>query len=237
MASVVLTRDVNDLLHPDRDITRKVHTLGYRKEQLASVLPPTEWDPSPTTYRDRLERLSKSVEELSRSIPEGFPAAINSARVWRGSEIGGESLYTYELLPGDLNEIDDAVHLFLGTSEPRQKKDLAAHDRSHNLQRISANHAVGINNPNLDQVTAETFRLPTLGSKLRQLAELIHFGQGFFVIRGLNPDRYNALERAVAYVGVTSYIGNVRACQDAGGSKMSELLPENDSELSMRTID
>jgi len=73
----------------------------------------------------------------------------------------------------------------------------------------------------MDNVSPETFPLPTLEPKLTQLALLIHSGQGFFVIRGLDPERYSPLEKVVAYTGITSYVGGTRACQDAGGSKLS----------------
>lgn len=80
----------------------------------------------------------------------------------------------------------------------------------------------GASSLNPDEITPETFRLPTLASKLAQLAEVIHSGQGFFVIRGLDSERYSPIERLVAFAGLTSYVGQSRACQDAGGSKLSE---------------
>jgi hypothetical protein len=73
-----------------------------------------------------------------------------------------------------------------------------------------------------DQVTKETFPLPKLGEKLDDLSEKLHTGQGFYVLRGLDPTRYSALDNVLIYVGVTSYIGSIRGCQDSDGNKLSK---------------
>jgi hypothetical protein len=73
-----------------------------------------------------------------------------------------------------------------------------------------------------DQVTRETFPLPKLGERLDDLSEGLHTGQGFYVLRGLDPTRYSALDNVLIYVGITSYIGSIRGCQDSDGNKLSE---------------
>ena len=74
----------------------------------------------------------------------------------------------------------------------------------------------------LDQVTKDTFPLPKLGGKLDALSEELHTGQGFHVLRGLDPSRYSDLDNVLIYLGITSYIGSVRGYQDADGNKLSQ---------------
>ena len=64
-------------------------------------------------------------------------------------------------------------------------------------------------------ITQETFPLPTLHAELRRLSRELHFGHGFFVIRGLDVDRYTREENIIIYTGVSSHIGSVRGRQDA----------------------
>ncbi|KAK3376488.1 hypothetical protein B0T24DRAFT_592157 [Lasiosphaeria ovina] len=157
--------------------------------------PDIEWDPSLDTYLERVKRLASLGEALPRTLPLGFPASISSPRAWKGSEFEDGSKYIYELSKDDLDEIDAAIRTFSD-------------------QFKNAVH------PDPDQLTPTTFPLPGLGRKLEQLSNIIHFGQGFFVVRGLDPHRYSPSERVLAYAGITSYVGSTRACQDAGGSKL-----------------
>lgn len=64
-------------------------------------------------------------------------------------------------------------------------------------------------------ISQETFPLPTLHPELRRLSHELHFGHGFFVLRGLNPDRYTREENIIIYAGVSSHIGSIRGRQDA----------------------
>lgn len=64
-------------------------------------------------------------------------------------------------------------------------------------------------------ISQETFPLPTVHSELRRLSHELHFGHGFFVLRGLNPDRYTREENIIIYAGVSSHIGSIRGRQDA----------------------
>ncbi|KAJ4161954.1 hypothetical protein NW765_010043 [Fusarium oxysporum] len=64
-------------------------------------------------------------------------------------------------------------------------------------------------------IAQETFPLPTLHSELRRLSRELHFGHGFFVLRGLDVDRYTREENIIIYAGVSSHIGPIRGRQDA----------------------
>ena len=72
-------------------------------------------------------------------------------------------------------------------------------------------------------VKCKTFPLPHLGLKLRQVAETLHSGIGFTVLRGLDPNRYSKLDNILIYLGVTSYIAETRGVQDSSGNMLSTL--------------
>jgi hypothetical protein len=50
---------------------------------------------------------------------------------------------------------------------------------------------------------------------LRRLSHELHFGHGFFVLRGLDVDKYTREENVIIYTGISSYIGSIRGRQDA----------------------
>lgn len=209
-----------DLRPRDQVLIQHCRVWPRQAEQRPDYFPDIEWNPSPVTYLERVDRLASSHRATHQEVPGGWPAAIQSPRVWRGSDFKDESKYIYSLSSHDVQEIDAAVRAFT-TGSTTQSSTL----RTRRLTSpTGAASEVASSNPDLDRVTPETFPLPTLEPKLRRLAHLIHFGQAFFLIRGLDPQRFSPLERVIAYAGTTSYIGEVRACQDAGGSKLSKEL-------------
>ncbi len=72
------------------------------------------------------------------------------------------------------------------------------------------------------EVTPETFPLPTLGVRLRQAAVDVHYGRGFVVVRGINPDEFSAEDNVLVFLGISSYIGVRRGRQDEDGNMLSE---------------
>jgi hypothetical protein len=64
-------------------------------------------------------------------------------------------------------------------------------------------------------ITQETFPLPILHSELRHLSHELHFGHGFFVLRGLDVDKYTREENIIIYAGISSHVGFIRGRQDA----------------------
>lgn len=63
-------------------------------------------------------------------------------------------------------------------------------------------------------ITKDTFPLPTLHGELRRLSHELHFGHGFFVLRGLDVDRYTREENVVIYAGLSAHIAPQRGRQD-----------------------
>jgi hypothetical protein len=54
------------------------------------------------------------------------------------------------------------------------------------------------------------------------VAEELHDGIGFKIIRGIEPKNYTAVDNVLIYLGVTSYIAEKRGCQDSSGNMISE---------------
>lgn len=55
-------------------------------------------------------------------------------------------------------------------------------------------------------MSPDTFQLPSLGPRLRDLGEDIYLGRGIVLLRGLRPERFCQYDNVVIYKGVTSYI-------------------------------
>lgn len=73
-----------------------------------------------------------------------------------------------------------------------------------------------------NEVNEETFPLPGLGQKLQDIAEQVHNGIGFAILRGLEPKKYSAFENLILLLGITGYIAEKRGVQDASGNMISE---------------
>jgi len=69
----------------------------------------------------------------------------------------------------------------------------------------------------------ETFPLPTLGLKLKAVSNQLHEGIGFALLRGLDAVKYSALDNLLLYLGITSYIAEIRGCQDYDGRMVGTL--------------
>ena len=115
MASTIVEHNLTGSLPLNRETVRPDSLLLSQTVKQPSPSPEIQWDPSPVTYRERVERLAKVLEPLAQTVPDGFPTAIQAPRVWRGSEFDDEAKYTYVLTGDDLDEIDAAVRAFLST--------------------------------------------------------------------------------------------------------------------------
>lgn len=67
-------------------------------------------------------------------------------------------------------------------------------------------------------IDRENFPLPGLGSLLREGSRELHFGRGFFVLRGIPVDKYTTEENIIIYTGVSSYVGDQRGRQEKRSS-------------------
>jgi hypothetical protein len=150
--------------------------------------PNIEWIPLMKTFKDRVETLQQLYPNRRTTVPPGWPAEVDMARAWDGSDFGSEDDYVLHLGPEDVVEIEAAL----------------AHFKS--LDGLGP-----------DDVDPSTFPLPNLYYRLIEASEIIHNGRGFVVLRGLDPDKYTSFDNILLYLGVTSYIAEKRGMQDFDG--------------------
>ncbi|CAN8101569.1 unnamed protein product [Discula destructiva] len=124
------------------------------------------------------------TEILPTSVPDGFPEQMQGDMVWEGDTLAEHYDWTYVLTEEQLAEIDEAVKHFKSLKLP------------------------------IPRITQETFPLPTLHSELRRLSRELHFGHGFFVIRGVRVDDHTREENIMIYTGLAAHIANLRGRQD-----------------------
>jgi hypothetical protein len=67
------------------------------------------------------------------------------------------------------------------------------------------------------EISRANFPLPTLAERLQLLALDLHHGKGFFTIRGLRPDDYSMEDNMLIFLGLSSYIGELRGKQTDDG--------------------
>ncbi|KAL3421230.1 hypothetical protein PVAG01_07675 [Phlyctema vagabunda] len=143
------------------------------------------------TYHPDLQNYQQRTERLKKlrtsdeRLPEGFPAQLTGPLVWEGQDYKDESQWTLVLNESQVEEIHQALLHFKG------------------LNKI------------LGSINPETFPLPKLHAVLREQAKELHSGRGFFVLRGLQVDRYSREENLIIYAGVSSHVGRIRGRQDS----------------------
>ncbi len=115
------------------------------------------------------------------------PGPITGPAAWTGAEMAQRSGEWLHLLSeGELAELEAAV-------------------RAHK----AGGRAMG-------EITAESFRLPTLGARLARILDDLMHGRGFTVLRGLPVERWGTEDSAIAYLGIGAHFGSFRS-QNAKG--------------------
>jgi hypothetical protein len=61
-----------------------------------------------------------------------------------------------------------------------------------------------------DLGTKTTFLLPNIQPKLEALCVELFEGRGFIIIRGLNSQEYSVEDSTIAFLGIQSYIAELR---------------------------
>ncbi|KAH6673450.1 hypothetical protein B0J14DRAFT_480841 [Halenospora varia] len=122
-----------------------------------------------------------------------WPGRLTSGLAWDPSMISHESSYTYSLTATNIQEIENALESF---------------------------KSLGLDGCDVRQ---STFPLPTLGESLLRLAIDVHCGKGFINVRGLNPENYSPEDNILLFLGLSSYIGEVRARQDEDGNMLMHI--------------
>ena len=80
---------------------------------MAAPQPDISYHPNAEQYKARTaRRLAENPSLANSTLPEGFPQKVESPLVWEGKDFKDEKEWVYELNPGQLVEIDDAVKHF-----------------------------------------------------------------------------------------------------------------------------
>lgn len=125
-------------------------------------------------------------EAFAVSEPLRPSGAVGGPAAWRGADLAERTDWIVEFTSEELAEIDAAIR---------------------------AHFAAG---REMDQISPETFPLPRLGERLRDILHDVIEGRGFVLLRGFQVDDYSIAEAAAAYLGIGSYFGKFRS-QNAKG--------------------
>ncbi|KAK0647044.1 hypothetical protein B0T16DRAFT_458908 [Cercophora newfieldiana] len=120
---------------------------------------------------------------------------------WSGSEFPDPDRYTYALSAHEIREVNNALAYF-------RSQGLAGED-----------------------VGRANFPLPTLGPVLEDLAAELHDGRGFFTINGLRPDDFTVEDNLVVFLGISSYIADLRGKQDDNGYMIAHVQEAQSSKI------
>lgn len=174
----------------------------------AQVLRPTQPDiqyhPDYEKYQARSQR-RKDTEDLSKILPDGFPQQLSSTLVWEGKDVEQRDDWILRLNEAQLDELDQALKSFKGNPS------LKTHPHVKSMDTDS--HFLALKKP-LGCINQSTFPLPALHVVLRAHSKELHFGRGFFVLRGLRIDSYSREDNIIIYAGLSSHIGNIRGRQE-----------------------
>lgn len=122
-----------------------------------------------------------------------WPRFLVSGLAWNPATFPNEQTYTHSLTTPEKLEVEEALQYF-------KSLELDGSD-----------------------VSQLTFPLPSLGAILFQYAIDLHRGKGFVNIRGLNPADYSPEDNILLFLGLSSYIGELRARQDEDGNMLMHI--------------
>ncbi|KAK4238377.1 hypothetical protein C8A03DRAFT_43887 [Achaetomium macrosporum] len=126
-------------------------------------------------------------------VTQQWPTEVGGDLAWGPSSFASPDDYTLTLTEREIAEVRSALQHF---------NDLGLYG---------------------SEVTPSTFPLPTLGPKLQRLAAVIHYGKGFAVVRGLEPDEFSPEDNVLVFLGISSYIGVQRGRQDEEGNMLMHI--------------
>ncbi|KAK3343385.1 hypothetical protein B0T25DRAFT_463630 [Lasiosphaeria hispida] len=131
---------------------------------------------------------------LPTAVPQGWPKALRGPLVWTGSDFPDQSTFSYDLTDQDKDEITAA------------------------LRRLKALGKDG------KDVNRESFPLPGLQKKLLQIRDDVYQGRGFAVLRGLDVQAFDDVDLLTVYLGLSSYVAEVRGKQNHRGTMLIHVL-------------
>ncbi|MEP6702322.1 MAG: TauD/TfdA family dioxygenase [Betaproteobacteria bacterium] len=105
---------------------------------------------------------------------------------WYGADLARSDAWIEQLRAPEIAEIDAAIAAFRASGLPIQ------------------------------EISEQTFPLPTLGPRLKSLLRELLEGRGFFMMRGLPVERYSLESAAIAYLGIGRPFGGLRSSNARG---------------------
>ncbi|PVH82365.1 taurine catabolism dioxygenase TauD [Cadophora sp. DSE1049] len=130
----------------------------------------------------------------------GFPAFLETGQVWTPAEFADKTRFVVNLTAEDKQELDEALEEF---------KSLCL---DGNL------------------VDRTNFLLHQLERTLEAIAEDIHNGKGFCILRGLEADRYCLEDGMIVFLGIQSYVAERRMRQDEVGNMLVHVTADPSNE-------
>ncbi|KAK6532680.1 hypothetical protein TWF281_006859 [Arthrobotrys megalospora] len=147
---------------------------------------------------EKREAYLNTILGEDRSLPAGFPAMVEGSLSWSASDLTEED-WLVRLDDNDIQSVEAAMKSYLGKYD-------------------SVNH-----------VSAETFPISdSLKTKMQQTVSNLYDRRGFAVVRGLDSSKYTPTERAVIFMGLSSYVGGKLGMQTlsrAGLAHLTNLRP------------
>jgi hypothetical protein len=142
------------------------------------------------------------------------PESLKGPLVWTGSDFQENEEYVYHLSDSDKKEIVKAVEYFKGArNSPGHRHLLPLTDLPFTDQGLNG-----------EDIKRDNFPLPNLEKRLDIICAEIYEGRGFVIIRGLDPDAFTIEDMTMAFLGLTSHIGERRGKQDQRGSMLMHVL-------------
>jgi hypothetical protein len=129
--------------------------------------------------------------DLPTAVPPGWPEFLQGPLVWTASDFPSEDAFTYYLTDDDKEEIAAALEYF---------KTLGWAGKYAN---------------------SDSFPLPSLQAKLQAIQDDVYDGRGFAILRGLDVNAYDDVDLVTVYLGLTSYVAEVRGKQNQKGHMLS----------------
>ncbi|KAK6505821.1 hypothetical protein TWF481_007712 [Arthrobotrys musiformis] len=139
------------------------------------------------------EEYLKTILPKSQSLPNGFPSVVEGPLSWTASDLTEED-WLVHLGEEDVESVEGAVKSYLGKYN------------------------------NVNHVSTETFPISdSLRAKMRKTVSNLYDRRGFAVVRGLDSSRYTPIERAVIFMGLSSYVGGKLGMQTLSRTGLAHL--------------
>lgn len=198
---------------------QKLKSQQERKKQISNFKrPELDYLPSLSVFEARSAQIAADPRKFAMrnggELPSGFPKSIIGPRVWSHDDIGNSQQFVQVFSAVEVAEIEVALLHFLVKLTEGQR---------YARREAEANSVTALpGGIGLDDVSQETFPLPTLASKLRNIAQQVHNGKGLAILRGLDPSKHTHKENAIVFLGISSYIAEQRGVQDKFGNMIGE---------------